>query len=110
MRFAILAVAILIALHGCTGTQVSNSTVNSTNQTDGGPTQQLCQSGGGHWDTQGVCCRNLPPGKPCNMFCVAVCDCGGIAGFSCPAGYACTDYYPNSSTPDAMGICVKATQ
>ncbi len=129
MRYAILAVAILLALHGCvsqppgnqTGNQTNvsvngtNNTLNQTgnqtppqgNQTDG-LTEEMCNGAGGHWNTQGTCCRDLQPGQVCNKLCVAVCDCGGIAGFRCPSGYYCTDYYPNSTTPDAMGVCKKA--
>ena len=104
MRYAIFAIAILLALHGCAGTQPQgNQTVNGT-----GITQAMCQDAGGHWNAQGTCCRDLPEGKPCNMFCVAVCECGGIAGFRCPAGYACGDYYPNNTTPDAMGVCKRS--
>ncbi|HSB46976.1 MAG TPA: hypothetical protein VLD37_03110 [Candidatus Bilamarchaeum sp.] len=115
MRFAILAVAILLALHGCTGAaqQNGNQTGNgTTNQSDGGPgpgegpTMELCQAAGGHWNTQGTCCRDLAPGQVCNKLCVAVCDCGGIAGFKCPTGYTCTDYYPPDAA-DAMGVCRK---
>ncbi len=118
MRSVIFALAILLALYGCTqsGSQSNGSGNQSVppngsadgNQTD--LTQAMCQDAGGHWNTQGICCRGLPPGEACNKLCVAVCDCGGIAGFRCPAGYACADYYPNSTTPDAMGICVKIGQ
>lgn len=126
MRYVILAVAILLALHGCVGgNQAGNQTGNYTNHTDnntvnqtpgqngtGNQTPELteatCNGAGGHWNTQGTCCRDLPPGQPCTKLCVAVCDCGGIAGFRCPSGYYCTDYYPNSTTPDAMGVCKKA--
>ena len=33
------------------------------------------------------------------------CDCGGIAGWSCPANQECGDMKPSPTTPDAMGTC-----
>ncbi|MFN7990803.1 MAG: hypothetical protein U0R44_01455 [Candidatus Micrarchaeia archaeon] len=104
MRYAFLAMALLLALQGCAGSRPAD------NQTGAGPSEESCLASGGSWNTEGTCCRDLPPGQVCNKFCVAVCQCGGIAGFRCPAGYACTDYYPDDKTPDAMGVCKKISR
>ncbi len=72
-------IALLIILYGCASVPP---------QTGDGMNQSLCESGRGHWNG-------------------TACQCGGIAGFGCPQGYACGDYYQSSTTPDAMGICKK---
>ena len=77
-----LGLIALILMYGCLGGQKPNN--NQTKPLD----QTMCDSHHGNWNG-------------------TVCLCGGIAGFSCPAGYFCTDYIPNKETPDAMGICSK---
>ena len=67
-------------------------------------TKEKCESARGHWNECGSACRNTPEGTVCTMHCVAYCECGGIAGFGCPSGTACTDYLPKGAA-DAMGIC-----
>jgi hypothetical protein len=72
---------------------------------EGQMTEELCKSSGGHWN---ICAHpSYCSGDTCTADCVAECECGGIAGFGCPAGYRCTDYLPKYAA-DAMGVCWKA--
>jgi hypothetical protein len=105
MKLVIFAAALLVMMHGCTSSAPGEN--QTANQTVHDMTQQLCSDAGGSWNPQGTCCRDLPEGTPCTKLCVAVCQCGGIAGFRCPAGYECGDYYPGNNTPDALGVCKK---
>lgn len=67
-------------------------------------TEKLCKSSGGFWNECASACRGAPEGTACIMMCVQECECGGIAGFGCPAGFFCTDYLPKGAA-DAMGVC-----
>lgn len=67
-------------------------------------TRELCESAGGHFNECASACRNNPDAEVCILVCVQECECGGIAGFKCPAGYYCTDYVPKGS-PNAIGVC-----
>jgi hypothetical protein len=69
-------------------------------------TKAFCESGGGHWNECGSACRGSD--GPCIQVCVPYCECGGIAGWSCPKYFTCADYLPSKDTPDAMGICKSA--
>lgn len=102
MRSLMAAFAIAL-LYGCAA---------SPPQDGGGTaiTREMCQQAGGHWNECGSACRGEPPGTACPAVCVFYCECGGIAGFKCPSGYVCTDYLPGNDTPDAMGICRKASE
>ncbi len=53
---------------------------------------ELCRAGGGNWNECSNRCQLDNQGKQgiaCTMQCEALCECGGIAGFNCPAGFAC---------------------
>lgn len=67
--------------------------------------EAACKAAHGHWNACASPCRNQPDAKVCIESCMMVCECGGIAGFGCPAGYECGDYVPGPNVPDAMGIC-----
>lgn len=67
-------------------------------------TEELCKSSRGSWNECASACRGAPEGTACTMQCVQQCECGGIAGFSCPSGYVCSDYLPKDAA-DAMGVC-----
>jgi putative hemolysin len=67
-------------------------------------TKTVCETAGGHWNECASVCRNAPPGTACILMCVQQCECGGIAGWGCPAFYTCTDYEP-AGAQDAMGVC-----
>lgn len=68
-------------------------------------TQQLCESAGGRWNECGNTCQLLHQGQEgiaCTLECQQLCECGGIAGFGCPAGYDCV---VPEGIADAMGFC-----
>jgi hypothetical protein len=69
-------------------------------------TSESCQAARGHWTDCGSRCRLDNAGKTgiaCPALCEALCECGGIAGFGCPEGYACR--LP-PGIADALGYCV----
>ncbi|HVN65032.1 MAG TPA: hypothetical protein VMT31_00250 [Methanomicrobiales archaeon] len=69
-------------------------------------TMESCQAARGHWTECGSRCRLDNTGKPdviCPALCEALCECGGIAGFGCPAGYSCRLV---ADIADALGYCV----
>jgi hypothetical protein len=68
--------------------------------------ESVCRAAGGNWNACGSACRTAPPGTPCIEVCVPYCECGGVAGFKCPTGYACGDYEPKDAA-DALGVCKK---
>lgn len=82
--------------------------VDSGTDSDAVLNQTLCEAGGGRWNDCGSLCRNEPPGTICAEVCVAYCECGTGAGYTCPKDYYCTDYVPSPSDPNAVGICVKS--
>jgi len=120
--YAALFVGLIMLAYGCLSTGVQNpkpgngTTGSGTgdNGTFGGITKEMCDAARGHWNECGSACRGAPPDTPCVMMCVQYCECGGIAGFGCPAGYLCSDYLPEypdgSPVPDAMGICRKTNE
>ncbi|MFA6908072.1 MAG: hypothetical protein WC263_04565 [Candidatus Micrarchaeia archaeon] len=67
-------------------------------------TQELCRSARGNWNECASACRDATLDQACTLQCVQQCECGGIAGFGCPQGYACSDYLPKGAA-DAMGVC-----
>jgi len=69
-------------------------------------TKWLCESARGNWNECASACRGAPEGTACTLQCVPQCECGGIAGFGCPAEYHCSDYLPVGAA-DAMGVCKK---
>ncbi len=72
---------------------------------DGKTADQIaCQQAGGNWNPCGSACRGAPPDAVCIQVCVPQCECGGIAGFRCPAGTVCGDYEPPGAA-DALGVC-----
>jgi eight-cysteine-cluster-containing protein len=65
-----------------------------------------CEGAGGHWNECGSRCMLDNQGKEgvaCTMQCETLCECGGIAGFSCPKGYSCK---MPTGIADALGYCV----
>lgn len=111
----ILIFAIFFLLFGCTSntSNISNNTYNNNSNsqvdTNNAITKAMCDASRGHWNECGSACRGAPKGTICTMNCVQYCECGGIAGFGCPAGFVCTDYLPSPTTPDAMGVCKKTS-
>ena len=68
-----------------------------------GMSETLCKSVGGNWNNCSSRCIGEPPGTICTLECVPQCECGGIAGFSCPTGYYCKT---SGSHPDELGRCI----
>lgn len=67
---------------------------------------ELCSAAGGHWNECSNRCRLEHQGEAdavCPAVCETLCECGGIAGFSCSAGYECI--LP-AGIADALGYCV----
>lgn len=83
--------------------------IDRINTTLNGITRQMCIDAGGHWLACGSDCRGDTEATSCIAACIPYCECGGIAGFDCPAGYSCTDYLPKNAA-DVMGICKKVSQ
>ena len=64
-----------------------------------------CNAGGGRWNECGSRCTIDNQGKgdvACTAMCEALCECGTIAGLTCPKGYTCK--IPKGIA-DAMGYC-----
>ena len=103
----VLAVVVIVVGFGCISKyqEPPQDDVDTKNAI----TKSMCDDVGGHWNPCGSACRGEPEGTPCILMCVPYCECGGIAGFSCPAGYVCTDYLPEGAA-DAMGVCKKVSQ
>ncbi|MBN2095528.1 MAG: hypothetical protein JW727_05750 [Candidatus Aenigmarchaeota archaeon] len=69
------------------------------------PLKAACIEAGGNWNECGSRCAIDNQGKEgiaCPMMCEALCECGGIAGFTCPAGYSCK---MPEGIADALGYC-----
>jgi hypothetical protein len=69
-------------------------------------TEESCRAARGHWNECGSRCQLDNYGKgsvACPAMCEALCECGGIAGFGCPAGYTCK-LVPDIA--DALGYCI----
>ena len=64
-----------------------------------------CIAAGGNWNECSNRCMLENVGQenvPCPTICEQLCECGGIAGFSCPEGYICK---VAEGVADAMGYC-----
>ncbi len=71
-----------------------------------GMTEEYCSQAGGNWNECSSKCMLENQGKEgvaCTLQCEQLCECGGIAGFSCPEGYYCK--LPESGVADALGYC-----
>ena len=68
-------------------------------------TQEICNSDGGRWNDCSNKCQIMNAGNPdvyCTQVCERLCECGTIAGLSCPAGYECK---MPIGIADAQGYC-----
>jgi len=90
---------------GCSICTLSCTLASSQTKTQD-MTQKLCESARGIWNECASACRGAPEGTSCTLQCVQQCECGGIGGVGCPAGYECADYLPEGAE-DAMGVCRK---
>lgn len=65
-----------------------------------------CNSAGGNWNECGNKCALAAQDKEgiaCTMQCEQLCECGGVAGFTCPAGHECI--MEADGVVDALGFC-----
>lgn len=70
-------------------------------------TKELCESSKGNWNECSNKCQLANQGKEgaaCTLQCEQLCECSGLAGFKCPAGYSCKVLAENVA--DALGYCV----
>jgi hypothetical protein len=65
--------------------------------------QEICKKAGGNWNECSSACLGTGA-DVCMQVCVAQCECGGIAGFRCPAGYDCK---LTGKVADELGACKK---
>lgn len=65
-------------------------------------TQEICQNAGGSWNECGSPCAGAGQDF-CILMCQQQCECGGIAGFTCPVGYDCR---LSGKIADEIGVCV----
>lgn len=68
-----------------------------------GVTKKQCTESGGNWNDCGSPCAGTDSDY-CIEVCQAQCECGGIAGFNCPAGYKCR---LTGKIADEIGACIK---
>ncbi|MBN2095533.1 MAG: hypothetical protein JW727_05780 [Candidatus Aenigmarchaeota archaeon] len=70
--------------------------------------QETCEVWGGNWNECGSRCLLETQGREdieCALACEALCECGGIAGFTCPDGYTCVR---PEEIQEALGYCVRS--
>ncbi len=65
-------------------------------------TPEICRQAGGNWNECGSPCAGTDA-EFCIQVCQAQCECGGIAGFTCPVGYDCR---LSGKTADEIGVCI----
>ncbi len=105
-------VIFLFAIAACTQNNNPAEDTNDGNidetptETDSGfegISEEQCKDAGGSWNECGSPCAGTNA-EVCIQMCRAQCECGGIAGFSCPQGYTCK---LSGKIADEMGVCVK---
>ena len=65
-------------------------------------TKQQCVEANGYWNECGSPCAGTGA-ELCIQVCQVQCECGGIAGFSCPKDFKCR---LSGKIADEMGVCV----
>ena len=68
-----------------------------------GITKLQCAQSKGSWNDCGSPCAGTGA-KFCAQVCSPQCECSGIAGFKCPAGYKCR---LSGKISDEIGVCIK---
>ena len=103
----ILSLVLVIFFIGCE--KPKNGLINETNNISGGESgegkilsAQECKDAGGKWNECGSPCAGTDADF-CIQVCQVQCECGGIAGFSCPEGFKCR---LSGKIADEMGICI----
>tara|TARA_Y100000310_G_scaffold345657_1_gene467819 strand:+ start:6315 stop:6695 length:381 start_codon:yes stop_codon:yes gene_type:complete len=75
----------------------------NTKETSSELTHEICDQAGGNWNECGSPCAGTGA-EMCIQSCDAQCQCGGIAGFSCPEGYSCR---LSGKVADEIGKCIQ---
>lgn len=100
----VLAVAIAVFVMGCEEIQTNGNKeapdIKDIKKAE--MTPELCEQTGGNWNECGSPCAGTDA-EICIQVCQAQCECGGIAGFSCPEGYVCR---LSGKVADEVGVCV----
>ena len=100
--FGILLVLLIIALiFSCTTQQTKSDNSKPGNARI---TQEQCAKAGGKWNECGSPCAGTNS-EMCIQVCSPQCECGGIAGFTCPKGYNCR---LSEKKADEIGVCVNS--
>jgi hypothetical protein len=68
-----------------------------------GITKEQCDDAYGRWNRCGSPCAGTDADL-CIQMCQVQCECGGIAGFTCPEGFKCR---LSGKIADEMGVCIK---
>lgn len=68
-----------------------------------GITKMQCEQAGGFWNECGSPCAGTDA-EFCILSCSVQCECGGIAGYRCPEGFACR---LSNVVVDEMGVCIE---
>ena len=115
-KILLLSTVILVLMLGCDNiepvdqddTVVSPPNDGSGNEVDeeagfAGITKQQCIEANGNWNECGSPCAGTGADF-CIEVCQVQCECGGIAGFSCPEGFKCR---LSGKIADEMGVCVE---
>jgi len=112
MHKIILVLLTVLFVVGCAEIKPDGNVVEQNDQKDSenketvgfaGITEQQCKEANGYWNECGSPCAGTEA-EMCIQMCQVQCECGGIAGFSCPQGYKCR---LTGKIMDEMGVCVK---
>ena len=111
-KIMILLTVILVFVVGCVD-EGNDTVVSPPNDQDNevdeevgfaGITKQQCVEANGNWNECGSPCAGTGADF-CIEMCQTQCECGGIAGFSCPEGYKCR---LSGKIADEIGVCVRS--
>ena len=100
----ILFVTVLVFIAAC-AVEEPEKTIDEPKDDEAGfagITKQQCIDAGGNWNECGSPCAGTDADF-CIQVCQVQCECGGIAGFSCPEGFKCR---LSGKIADEIGVCV----
>lgn len=104
MKSTILTLLVVVLIASCKPSeQINEQPKEPIEEPTAEITKELCISADGHWNECGSPCAGADA-EICIQVCSQQCECGGITGFNCPAGYKCR---LSGKIADEMGVCVK---